>query len=234
MVRQLRICSIVVALMLVPASSVAAGESLHPTETSLECPRTAILSNPSSETIYCTATVTDISPDPSSPTRIVTFSTDGAIISGFCNLIAISTAGASCRMSYSPGPGSLGRNPVTATYGGDDAHAPSTGATTITVLEKATDDGPSANGSTENIESPPSTYFEKHPLRRSMMRKAKFAFNSNGEGIYFECRLGDRAFKNCSSPLDMRVGLGAHTFSVRAVTATGLADLTPAVFRWHV
>jgi hypothetical protein len=51
----------------------------------------------------------------------------------------------------------------------------------------------------------------------------------------FECRLDSAAFSSCTSPISLTgLGLGAHTFSVRALDAAGNRDATPAIATWAV
>jgi hypothetical protein len=79
----------------------------------------------------------------------------------------------------------------------------------------------------------PMTRIKRHPPKRSANRAARFSFVSGQAGATFECRLDRRPFKRCSSPHRIAVKPGRHTFRVRAVTL-GIADPTPAVFRWTV
>jgi hypothetical protein len=58
---------------------------------------------------------------------------------------------------------------------------------------------------------------------------AKFSFTSSEPGSSFECKLGKRAFKPCSSPKKYKhLSAGKHKFQVRAVDATGNVDASPA------
>ena len=61
----------------------------------------------------------------------------------------------------------------------------------------------------------------------------KFVFGSSERGSTFRCRMDARPFTRCSSPKTYRVGVGKHTFKVRAVDSSGMPDPTPAkrVFR---
>lgn len=61
----------------------------------------------------------------------------------------------------------------------------------------------------------------------------KFVFNANITGSAFECRVDSRPFAPCaSSPLfphsPTGVGVGTHTFEVRAISPDGIVDPTPA------
>lgn len=85
--------------------------------------------------------------------------------------------------------------------------------------------------------SPPATQVPwsqpKRPVRTSG-RRVEFVFGSSDVGSRFECKLDRRAYRACASPYRRKVGLGEHEFRVRAVDPQGLADRTPAVFRWRV
>ena len=80
---------------------------------------------------------------------------------------------------------------------------------------------------------PPQTTLRRHPARRSTRRGATFVFTSNLSDATFQCRLGGRPYRICSSPFSPRVGRGPHVFRVRAVGEAG-ADPTPSLFRWRV
>lgn len=89
----------------------------------------------------CRATVTDTaSAGQSTPTGIVTFtgSGTGTFVGSPC-MLSGSGASASCAVSLSSFP--LGGQTITASYGGDAAHATSMGSTTITVAVPASTAG---------------------------------------------------------------------------------------------
>jgi hypothetical protein len=64
-------------------------------------------------------------------------------------------------------------------------------------------------------------------------RRFEFTFGSSDVGSGFECKLDRKPYRACTSPYMGKVGLGEHKFQVRAVDSQGLADPTPAVFRWR-
>jgi DNA-binding beta-propeller fold protein YncE len=64
--------------------------------------------------------------------------------------------------------------------------------------------------------------------------KATFSFTSSEAGSTFECSLDNRPFGACTSPAQMKVRKGNHTFSVRATDAAGNVDTTPASRAWKV
>jgi hypothetical protein len=85
----------------------------------------------------------------------------------------------------------------------------------------------------------PQTKISKHPrskvaLRSSKLSLAKFAFSSDQAPSSFQCKLDKKPFKSCRSPFKRKVKPGRHSFQVRAVNSAGVADPTPAVFRWRV
>jgi hypothetical protein len=65
-------------------------------------------------------------------------------------------------------------------------------------------------------------------------RWTSFSFGSSDIGSRFECRLDRRPYRACASPYWTKAGLGEHAFRVRAIDPQGLADPTPATFRWHI
>ncbi len=68
-----------------------------------------------------------------------------------------------------------------------------------------------------------------------MKRKATFEFSASEPGARFECNLdGNLGFSPCTSPTTVKVALGKHSFTVRAIDAAGNADATPDNHRWKV
>ena len=64
---------------------------------------------------------------------------------------------------------------------------------------------------------------------RGKFKMKSFEFSSVSPDIdRFECKLDQREFKPCSSPKEVRLKLGRHTFKVRAVQIDGSYDTTPA------
>src|SRR3989344_320809 len=63
---------------------------------------------------------------------------------------------------------------------------------------------------------------------------ATFEFSST-EIATFECDLDGAGFSSCTSPKTYNgLGLGVHTFTVRAVDAVGNVDPTPAELSWEI
>jgi len=76
---------------------------------------------------------------------------------------------------------------------------------------------------------PLDTKITKGPKGRVKGSRAKFKFRSEPAGAKFECKLDRRKFKPCASPKTYRgLAAGKHTFSVRAITASGAVDSSPA------
>jgi hypothetical protein len=61
-----------------------------------------------------------------------------------------------------------------------------------------------------------------------------FVFGSSAVGSRFECRFDRRPYRACASPFLQTVGSGRHVLRVRAIDPQGLADPTPATYRWRV
>ena len=84
----------------------------------------------------CTATVTDTAATSLTPSGTVSFSSSGAgsFTSSECTLSG-SGASASCAVSYTQA--ASGQSSITAGYGGDNAHAASSGASALSVTALA-------------------------------------------------------------------------------------------------
>ena len=80
----------------------------------------------------------------------------------------------------------------------------------------------------------PDTTITKQPKRKTKKRKVKFAFSSDMPGATFECRLNGETFTDCASPMKVRAPKGRTVFEVRAVSAAGVVDPTPAVAKFKV
>lgn len=78
----------------------------------------------------------------------------------------------------------------------------------------------------------PNTTFTRKPGKQITGKRAKFAFSSEA-GAHFQCRLDRGAWKACTSPKRVRVKVGKHRFSVRAVDLAGNVDPTPVVHRFR-
>ena len=68
-----------------------------------------------------------------------------------------------------------------------------------------------------------------------LRRDAVFRFTSSEAGSSFQCRLDNRRFRPCVSPVRYRhLRDGGHRFEVRAVDSAGNFDGTPARFVFRV
>jgi hypothetical protein len=83
---------------------------------------------------------------------------------------------------------------------------------------------------------PPDTAITVKPAASTSSRSATFQFKRADATVAatFECRLDGGGFAACSNPVTYTVGLGAHTFAVRAKDSFGSLDLTPATAGWTV
>jgi hypothetical protein len=94
---------------------------------------------------------------------------------------------------------------------------------------------PSAGGSAVNL--PLDTVLGSHPPKKVKTAKAKakvkFTFSANAGGATFLCKLDKGSYAPCVSPKRLKVKIGKHKFSVKAVRA-GVADPTPASFKFTV
>jgi hypothetical protein len=79
----------------------------------------------------------------------------------------------------------------------------------------------------------PDTTITKGPKDKTKKKRATFEFSSSIGGATFECSLDGGAFAPCSSPHEVKVKKGQHSFAVRA-TAKGQTDASPASDDWKV
>lgn len=84
----------------------------------------------------------------------------------------------------------------------------------------------------------PQTKILRHPPRiaRTRQRRARlaFGFGSDQQGVAFRCRFDRERWHRCRSRLLRRLAPGRHLVRVEAVSSAGLADPTPAIFRFRV
>jgi hypothetical protein len=83
------------------------------------------------------------------------------------------------------------------------------------------------------IASLPRPKITSHPEKVAPSTSARFTFRARGRGPRFQCRLDDRRWTACRSPLLLtKLAVGAHGFSVR--TAGRGAHSAATHFRWRV
>jgi hypothetical protein len=75
----------------------------------------------------------------------------------------------------------------------------------------------------------PNTRLTKQPRKTTTKRRATFRFSATPHASSFRCKLDSAAFTACASPFSRRVGVGRHTFKVRAED-----ELAPASYSWKV
>jgi len=165
------------------------------TETTISCSPSSIAYNQPSQ---CTATVTDSSASPTSPSGTVTFSvivnTQGYFTpSNTCALLSNGPSTASCAVNVTwPAPrpgygGAEGSQPVSAIYSGDATHHASSGNTTVIVTRRSTSTMVSCSKMKGNIicnvnvtDISPAT-----PVTLT----GTVAMNGTGTGTFTECNL---------------------------------------------
>lgn len=92
--------------------------------------------------------------------------------------------------------------------------------------------GGAGGGGSRNV---PQTTLRGKPAKRTRDHTPTFRFGADELGARFQCKLDGRRYRSCRSPLTTkRLGLGLHTFRVRAVSSDGIADPTPASYRFTV
>ncbi len=81
----------------------------------------------------------------------------------------------------------------------------------------------------------PATRITRQPPRRTTRRTARLRFTSDGTGASYECRLDRGRWRTCTSPRTVRrLAVGRHVMRVRATSAAGVRETTPALARWRV
>ena len=90
-----------------------------------------------------------------------------------------------------------------------------------------------------NVQPPaPSTSFRRHPQRivgtPHRTAKAVFVFASDQGGVTFLCKVDRGRFHPCGARFVRRYRLGRHVVRVKARSADGAVDATPAVYRFRV
>ena len=88
-----------------------------------------------------------------------------------------------------------------------------------------------------NFTASPQTTIQSGPSSPTTQTSATFTFGAGGSGAGggYECRLDGALFSECASGRSYSgLGVGSHTFAVRAVDSTGNVDATPATRTWTV
>jgi hypothetical protein len=81
----------------------------------------------------------------------------------------------------------------------------------------------------------PDTTIGSGPSGTTTSTGASFGFSASENGSSFECSLDSPAWVPCASPKSYgSLGLGAHSFSVRATDVAGNTDASPATWSWTV
>jgi hypothetical protein len=81
----------------------------------------------------------------------------------------------------------------------------------------------------------PQTKVLRRPPKRSHRRRGVIRFVSSQADARFECRVDRGRWHNCHSPMRLRrLSVGGHAVRIRAVSADGSADESPALVRFRV
>jgi parallel beta-helix repeat protein len=81
----------------------------------------------------------------------------------------------------------------------------------------------------------PETTIDSAPDNPTSSSTATFTFSSITPGAFFQCSLDGAPFERCTSPREYtQLSNGSYRFEVRATTADGLFDETPAFHEWTV
>ncbi len=207
----------------------------HSTTTTLACQPTPVVLG---DAAICAATVTDDDSSPVAPTRAVIFASDspGTFDLGGCRLERLGDDKARCSFTYRPSQLGGGIHRIAAAYEGDPGHEPSSPTFFLVTVTAPVATPASQPPSQQPRVTPaaPNTVLRKKPRKKTAKRKAMFKFVADQPGSTFQCKLDRKPFKPCRSPWKKKVKPGRHTFKVRAVNPQGIADPTPATFKWKV
>jgi hypothetical protein len=86
--------------------------------------------------------------------------------------------------------------------------------------------------------TPPDTQITEQPADPNTSKLIRFGFAGSDDvtpaaGLSFECKTDAGPFEACASPKSYTtLGVGPHTFAVRAKDPAGHLDATPAVYTW--
>jgi hypothetical protein len=198
---------------------------IDPTTTTLNCDSTNVGLGGAST---CIVTVEDTSATrataPSGEVKFATNQAGGFSGKGACNLTQGATGKARCQIAYTPSQVGSSTHTLTASYPGDAGHKKSQGSLQVKVVALV---APAS--------ARPNTIIKKKPRRKTAKRSATFGFASDQPGSTFQCKLDKKPFRTCRSPFKAKkLKAGLHTFQVKAINLQGLADPTPATFKWQV
>ena len=83
--------------------------------------------------------------------------------------------------------------------------------------------------------TPPQTTIDSGPASTTTETSATLSFSASESGSSFACKLDGGGWAACNPPKSYSsLGLGSHTFSVRATDLAGNTDATPATRSWTV
>jgi hypothetical protein len=99
--------------------------------------------------------------------------------------------------------------------------------------QPVTSDGGTDAGMTGDVGEPDTT-ITSAPAEFSNQSRAAFEFESNDPTAHFTCSLDGKAPEACTSPFAATLADGTHSFSVKAISAGGDADDSPAEHLWSI
>ena len=79
----------------------------------------------------------------------------------------------------------------------------------------------------------PEARFDKTPAKKTKRKRASFAFSTDEPGATFTCALDGGTFRECTSPLRVKVKPGRHALQVEAEDAAGNESAVLS-YRWKV
>lgn len=81
----------------------------------------------------------------------------------------------------------------------------------------------------------PETTITKQPKPKTESSRATLKFSSDEQGSSFRCKVDQKPYKDCASPLKLnRLKPGRHKVLVKAVDASGNEDASASVARWRI
>ena len=93
--------------------------------------------------------------------------------------------------------------------------------------------GSNSNSTSFAVGTPPETTITSGPGGKAPSGSTEITYSSNEPFASFQCSLDGDPYHPCSSPSLLSVGPGSHEYKVRAVSAIGIVDPTPAIITWE-
>lgn len=104
-------------------------------------------------------------------------------------------------------------------------------------VDGAGNQSPDSNSNTFSVQveqAEPDTTIATAPACATSSQNALFDFGSSVPDVTYECSLDGASFTPCTDPMSYaNLSVGGHTLRVRARSAAGAKDSTPASHSWN-